>query len=848
MLASLGVSLSGADAELDAAIDSLIGLSDGAAALAEAVAGGNAAAIVAATAAAADDLAAAAGRLTGLDLAGADATELFPGALSTVGSRLLEHVLLRMQADHVPLLDAAARLVGLVDSETFTQEITDEEFEDPIAYPVDVVRTDRLGMLADPAALLVERTGWGDGGSAAPLLNDVRLLLRRAGLVANMVDNDKGGIDLILGFGRAEEPLPATVTVTTTESGLSIVAATDVDADTSVVLGEHTTMSFDVPDVPPVTVVLEPGQPIQVEGLTGSARAGVSIVWSDPTGRLTLLRAGELLTVDVASIELTAGLTVDGNDVEHDFGVVVSDLGIALGSGDADSFVATLLPPSIGTSFGLGSSGPPTASGSTVASRRTMEFPLNLHLGPIDVQSVTLALAFGDQLDLDVTFGSPLQLGPIGISVGGVGVSSALAVADGVGTLGPLTIATPTFKPPNRIGIDVEVGAVSGGGYLDIDTAAGTYRGVLELNAFGVGIAAVAIIDTDVPGVEGWSMFFALFLDLPTIQLGFGFTLNGVGGLGGVNRAVDIEALQSAVRSGALGAVLFPDDPIGDAPMVISELQAIFPPAADSYVFGPVVKIGWGTPPVIEAELGIVIQVPAPIVLAVIGSVTAVLPSEDLELVAIRLDVAGVIDAGAGTLSIDASLHDSHVIGFALAGDMALRASFSDSRSFLMSLGGFHPAFDPPAGFPSLRRLSLGIDAGSALSVSFECYFALTSNTVQFGAAFALDADVLGFGVSGGASFDALIQFSPFQLTTNVGFHVSIKAVGVDLAGVWLDASLTGPNPWHVVGTATFKVLMVEKDIRIDELIGAREPEPVPTAPDILGLLSPNWSASRTGR
>ena len=54
---------------------------------------------------------------------------------------------------------------------------------------------------------------------------------------------------------------------------------------------------------------------------------------------------------------------------------------------------------------------------------------------------------------------------------------------------------------------------------------------------------------------------------------------------------------------------------------------------------------------------------------------------------------------------------------------------------------------------------------------------------------------------------------------------------------MWLDASLTGPNPWHVVGTATFKVLMVEKDIRIDELIGAREPEPVPTAPDILGLL-----------
>ena len=333
-------------------------------------------------------------------------------------------------------------------------------------------------------------------------------------------------------------------------------------------------------------------------------------------------------------------------------------------------------------------------------------------------------------------------------------------MADGVGTLGPLTIATPSFKPPNRIGIDVEVGAVSGGGYLDIDTAAGTYRGVLELNAFGVGIAAVAIIDTDVPGVEGWSMFFALFLDLPRIQLGFGFTLNGVGGLGGVNRAVDIEALQSAVRSGALGAVLFPDDPIGDAPIVISELQAIFPPAADSYVFGPVVKIGWGTPPVIEAELGIVIQVPAPIVLAVIGSVTAVLPSEDLELVAIRLDVAGVIDAGAGTLSIDASLHDSHVIGFALAGDMALRASFSDSRSFLMSLGGFHPGVRPagrvPVAAPPVARHRRRFGDCPSRSSATSRSPRTPSSSVPRSPSMPTCS---GSAWSGGASFDALIQF-----------------------------------------------------------------------------------------
>ena len=143
-------------------------------------------------------------------------------------------------------------------------------------------------------------------------------------------------------------------------------------------------------------------------------------------------------------------------------------------------------------------------------------------------------------------------------------------------------------------------------------------------------------------------MFFALFVDLPSIQLGFGFTLEGVGGVAGINRAIDVDALGSAVRSGSLDTILFPPDPIADAPIIIEEFRSIFPPADGSYVFGPIVKIGWGTPALIEAELGIVIQLPDPLVIVVLGSVSAVLPSKDLELVALHLDVAGVIDFEAG--------------------------------------------------------------------------------------------------------------------------------------------------------------------------------------------------------
>ena len=312
---------------------------------------------------------------------------------------------------------------------------------------------------------------------------------------------------------------------------------------------------------------------------------------------------------------------------------------------------------------------------------------------------------------------------------------------------------------------------------------------------------------------------------MSSIQLGFGFTLNGVGGLAGVNRTLDADALAAGVRSGSLDPVLFPADPVAEAPVIIDQLQAIFPPCDGRYVFGPVVKIGWGTPALIEAELGIVIALPDPIAIAILGTVTSVLPTKDVELVALHMDVGGVVDFAAGTLAIDASLHDSHVIGFALSGDMVLRATFGGMPSFLMSIGGFHPGFEPVEDIPDVARLSLGLSTPPILYVNFECYFAVTSNTVQFGSAFELRAQVAGFGIEGSTEFDALVQFSPFLVTTHLGFHVSVTAAGFDLAGVWLEANVLGPNPWYVVGTARFKILGIEEDIRVDERIGAPVPE-----------------------
>jgi hypothetical protein len=587
----------------------------------------------------------------------------------------------------------------------------------------------------------------------------------------------------------------------------------------------------------PVGFVLTAAGP--VADLAGGADEASLTFAGSPPQPWILVGAEGATRLELAGLTLALDLSHLSAGPEISLSVGTTALRLVIPTGESGAFFAALLggdvEVDVGLDVGLSNDGLVIAGGAGFA----VALVLERTLGIVTVHRVDLALAgAGAGLVLTATGVLSARLGPFSVTVDGIGLAAeATSGMAGRGALGDLDVAL-AFRPPGGLGFSIEAGVVSGGGYIVIDPDGGGFAGVLQLDLLGIGICAVGIVETDLPGGE-WSVFFALFIDLPSIQLGFGFTLTGVGGLAGVNRTLDTVALESAVRSGGIDDVLFPDDPVANAPRIIDELGAMFPASDGRYVFGPVVRIGWGTPTLIEAELGVVISLPDPIVVALIGTISAVLPTEDVPLIAIHVDVAGIVDAAEGTVSIDSSLHDSWVVGFALSGDMALRADFTGFPSFLMSMGGFHPGFQPIEmdAFPTMRRLALGISAAPVLDVHFECYFAITSNSVQFGSAFTLTADIAGFGIDGATEFDAVVQFSPFLVVTHLGFHVTITAASVDLAGVWLEASLEGPNPWYVVGTARFKLLGIEERIRIDERIGAPVPEAEVEEADPLALL-----------
>ncbi len=391
---------------------------------------------------------------------------------------------------------------------------------------------------------------------------------------------------------------------------------------------------------------------------------------------------------------------------------------------------------------------------------------------------------------------------------------------------------------------------LSGGGFLDLDPEIGRYAGVGELSVVGVGIVAIGILDTQIPGApDAWSLFFSLSASFTSIPLGFGFTLNGVGGLVGVDRGLDEDALGEAVRCGSLDAILFPENPIADAGLILSEIDSVFPGARGQYVFGPIVKIGWGAPTLIEIDAGVVVQLPEPLTISLLGALHAVLPREELPILELHVNFAGTVNVTEGTLKIDASLSGSQVAGLLITGDMAVRLALLDDPTFLVAFGGFHPRFVAPDDFPELDPVGVALDTGEALRVSLGGYFALTSNSVQFGARADLWAGAEGFSIEGGTSFDALFTFDPFSLSIRLRVWVSVLAGDNELLGVLLKGTLSGPNPWKVAAVAEFRLLGLAVRFEVDESFGELANEGPPENADPAQLvrealrLEDAWSA-----
>lgn len=586
------------------------------------------------------------------------------------------------------------------------------------------------------------------------------------------------------------------------------------------------------------TVLVGPGT-VDIEGkvsatLVPPAGGGPGYVFGSPTGT----------RVEFGQVALAVSLGISGGQATFTLDAAATQSALVVAAGDGDSLLQAILPPDgLRVTFDLGLTYSNKA-GLTVRGGAGLDatLPVDLSLaGLVNLQAIHLGLTATEAgIAADISAVASAAIGSVQLTVDRTGIATGLAFPSAGGNLG-LADLNVGFKPPEGVGLAVNAASITGGGFLKHDPAAGRYAGALALHADKIGITAVGLLDTGLPASQGgYSLLLVLQATFPGIQIGLGFALTGVGGLLALNRKVDVDVLRARLAAGTAGRILAPQDPIKNAPALLNDLEAVFPPTPGITVVGPTAQLIWAG--LVHFDIGVFIELPGPARVVLLGSAHADIERDGRAYLSIRVDVVGVVDLRSETAAFDAVLVNSHLMGtLDVTGGAAFRLSWGAQPYAVLSLGGFNPAYHPePLSFPAtLTRIAMVHGKPSdELYLRFEGYFAITSNTLQFGASVEVAITSDPFTVHGSLSFDALIQFEPFHFQFDIRASVSVAYHGDTLAGLTLTGSLTGPGPVVLQAKVCIELLFFDICFSGTFTLGPTSPPPAPVAADLLDLLT----------
>lgn len=386
------------------------------------------------------------------------------------------------------------------------------------------------------------------------------------------------------------------------------------------------------------------------------------------------------------------------------------------------------------------------------------------------------------------------ELGPVSVTMSDAGA-----------WVGRWTTGNAGLLPPTGIGISLDAGPVSGGGYL-ARVAPGVFGGALSLRILGIGAFAWGVHEELADGTTSVVLLIGIRLPVPGIQVGFGFAVSGFGGLVGAHRRADLDRLREKLGNGTSGDVLFTDDPVRHAPRLLGELRALFPAARGSHVVGPTLQLNWLY--LLRLDVGLFLEIPSGKVF-VAGVGRYVVGTEDFALVRLRLDFVGGVDPTQGVLFFDGYLVDSTVLGvIRITGGIAFRLGVGASPFFVYSVGGFHPRFDARGlGVPALPRAGASVSLG-IVWLRQEMYLAVTSTSYQFGTRTEAGIKIGPIKVHGWVQFDALIQLKPFFFTARIDAGMAAEFAGTEFASIRVLGELSGPGPLVLHARGSVRVLV----------------------------------------
>lgn len=427
----------------------------------------------------------------------------------------------------------------------------------------------------------------------------------------------------------------------------------------------------------------------------------------------------------------------------------------------------------------------------------------------------------GSNLQLFINSDFTIDFGSISFAVADLGLGFNINYLKPNGSLGDFNMK-PTFSFPSGMGVTIDASAIKGSGVISYNAEKEEFIGALSLDILEkIELRALAVLNLKMPdGSKGFSFVGILSVYFkPGIPIGMGFSLTAVGGALGLNRNISEQAMQQGVRSGEVGTVFFVEDLDKNKDVILNNIGTYFPMQQQQFFFGILARISYAE--FLDVDLGLLITAPQPVALIIVGGIHIVLPDKKAPLIELHAYFVGYINFTDGYLTFDASLVNSQIVGIDIYGDIALRIGWGKKKGFLFSAGGFHPLYKPEEGLNigDMKRMGMKLDY-SLLKLTMESYFAITSNTVQFGARVDIFIGWSSAKITGYFYFDALFQFKPFWFIIEIGTGVKVVVLGITLMSVDLAFMLSGPAKWNAAGKAKFKILGIGTSVKFNKTWG----------------------------
>jgi len=452
----------------------------------------------------------------------------------------------------------------------------------------------------------------------------------------------------------------------------------------------------------------------------------------------------------------------------------------------------------------------------------------NKSIGPVSVRRI--GLSYADQ-QIGIKLDAGLKLSVLTLTLEGLGLSYPISKfptnakdiwenlkfhLDGASVIfssGPLTIGGGLIK--------VEVPGHPA--WLQLDGFLVVRTEIFTINAIGS--------YADMGGTPSLFVYAALQKALGGPAY---FFITGLAGGFGINRALRLPAINEVHNFPLVKAAVDPDYLAKnlDLRSISRKLgEYIFPVKGNFWIAAGIKFSSFGQ---IDSFAMVSVSLGTQFEIALLGMSRLCLPNllpgklDEKAPVIVSVEMAFKIafSPASGVLSFEARLTEN---SFVLRKDFRLRGGFAfyswfggeHQGDFVVSIGGYHPRFKPPAHYPKPDLVEFVCKIGNAVSIRGYCYFALCPSAIMAGGGLSVVYQLGGLRAWFIAQADFLIQWRPLyydiavRVEIGVALRLSIGAIRISLS-VELSAAVHLHGP-PLGGIAKISLAIVTVQIRFGQ-------------------------------